>query len=228
MTEVFMISPTGGRPEGLALLAEYLDAQTYTGPATWLIVDDVSPASYIPETRFDTEVIHPDWRWKEGQNTQAKSILAGLDRIPEDAIVFIFEDDDCYLPSYIETMLKALESADLVGESESRYFNVATNRYRIMPTKQHSSLASTAMRGTAALRTACEKAPKFIDLHLWKTFTGRKAWVSAHNVVGIKGMPGRAGIGVGHRQSFGSPATNDTLRDWAGDYADNYGMFKQQ
>jgi hypothetical protein len=219
---VYLLTPTGGRPEGLALLGEYLDAQTYDGPATWVIVDDCDPQTPLPVTRHVTQVIRPPWRWKDGENTQARSILAGVEVIPDDAVLFVVEDDDCYLPEYIETMLKALESADLVGESTARYYNVRTGKYKIMNTPHHSSLASTAMRGTAALAAACKARPKFIDVTLWRSFKGRKAWVKAQNVVGIKGLPGRAGIGVGHRDRFGSPDMSNVLEQWTGDYACNY------
>ena len=222
----YFLTPTGNRSEGLALLGEYLEAQTYQGPGKWIIVDDCDPASYIPPTRFETEIIRPDWRWRNGQNTQADCLLAGLERIPGDAVVFVLEDDDAYLPEYVATMLAALESSDLVGESSARYYNVRTGRFKEMPTPRHSSLASTALRGTEALRNACKGRPKFIDIGLWHQFRGRKALLDTHNVVGIKGLPGRQGIGVGHRATFGDPDTAGVLRQWAGAYADNYDIFR--
>lgn len=209
----------------MALLGEYIDAQTYQGPAKWIVVDDCDPETFIPSTRFETEVIRPDWRWKPGDNTQAACLLAGLDVIPEDAIVFVLEDDDAYLPDYIRTMLVALGSADLVGESSARYYNVATRRHKLMKTPRHSSLASTAVRGTGALRWACARRPKFIDIDLWRNFKGRQALLDTANVIGIKGLPGRQGIGVGHRTTFGTPDTTGVLEQWAGDYSKNYEVF---
>lgn len=223
---IWFLTPTGLRPEGLALLGEYLNAQTYTGPARWVVVDDCNPVSNIPTTRFETEVIRPDWRWEPGQNTQAESMLAGLAQIPEDAIVFVLEDDDLYLPEYVETMLTALDGADLVGENTARYYNVATNRFKEMDTPRHSSLASTALRGTQALIAACKTRHKFIDLVLWQSFRGRKALVESSNVIGIKGLPGRAGIGAGHKPLFGNPDTSGVFEQWAGGYAENYDIFR--
>lgn len=219
---IYLITPTGNRPEGLALLGQYINAQTYSGNAEWVIVDDCDPASPIPETRFKTTVIRPDWRWN-GNNTQARSMIAALDAIPEDATVFVLEDDDCYLPDYIETMVKALQSVDLVGENEARYYNVRTRRFKAMKTARHSSLASTAMNGTQALRQACENQHRHIDIHLWRYFTGRKILLATRNVIGIKGLPGRGGIGAGHKEKFGQrDMNNDILPKWAGDYAENY------
>jgi len=41
--------------------------------------------------------------------------------------------------------------------------------------------------------------------------------------VGIKGVPGRTGIGVGHRADFGQPDPGgNTLRAWIGERASAY------
>lgn len=212
----------------MALLGEYLSAQTFDGPATWIVIDDVDPASRIPKVRdgITVEVIRPLWRWKPGDITQAECILVGLLKIPDDAVIFILEDDDIILPPYIETMLKALETADLVGESSARYYNVRTGRYKAIPTPRHSSLASTAVRGREALMRACHGG-KFIDITLWRDFKGRKTLLDTANVIGIKGLPGRQGIGVGHRDNFGTPDTTGVLEQWAGDYARNYDIFRR-
>lgn len=222
-----LITPTGGRPEGLALLAQYLDAQTYQGEALWIVVDDCNPMSPVPDSRFPMEVIRPSWRWQPGMNTQAQSILMALRNVPDDAVVMVVEDDDCYRERYIETMLKALQSADLVGQRDSLYYNVRTRRYQVMPGKVHSSLASTAIRGADALRAVCHTHKTLIDYTLWTGFKGRKALIDSRQCIGIKGLPGRAGIGIGHRENFGQPDTDNTLQKWIGDYAANYDNFRK-
>ena len=218
---IYLLTPTGNRYKAMRLLTGYMQAQTYSGDVTWIIVDDCDPPTPKPDSKYSVEMIRPAWRWS-GASTQAKSILAGLDRIPSDSVVLMIEDDDCYLPTYIETMVKALESADLVGEAGSYYYNVRTGRYRAMKSTNHSSLASTAIRGTEALRAICEGHNRMIDVELWRTFTGKKALIDEHNVIGIKGLPGRSGIGVGHRQHFGAQDDGTVLKQWLGDYADNY------
>ena len=57
-----------------------------------------------------------------------------------------------------------------------------------------------------------------IDLTLWRSLPGRL--YSTRHVVGIKGMPGRGGIGCGHHDDFGG---NVSLRDWIGEDAALYG-----
>ena len=230
--KVFAITPTGLRPQGLALLAEYINAQTYTGNMTWIVVDDCDPETRIPTMRKGIQVvsIRPDWRWKPGMNTHAANMSAGLDIVPEEATLFCWEDDDIYLPDYIVTMLAAIKNHELIGERDSRYYNVATGKFRVLKGNYHASLASTVCRGDAlkALKELCAtKIQKMLDVTLWKTFEGKKKLLSTHNVVGIKGLPGRAGIGIGHRSHFGSIDIDNTLRRWAGDYADNYSVFRR-
>lgn len=226
MTKIVLVTPSGGRPEGLQLLAGYLEAQTYQGPAKWVIVDDCDTASPIPDSHFEVQVIRPSWRWKPGDNTQCRSMALALSRATDIAIVL--EDDDCYLPNHIETTLKELETAELVGERMSRYYNVATKRWQLMPGTAHASLASVGVRGAALdlLRRICAGGTKTIDMDLWRGFTGNKRLTEHSNVVGIKGLPGRAGIGVGHRSNFGTPDTDNTLRKWLGDLAENYEAFR--
>lgn len=228
---IYALTPTGSRPEGLALLGEYLNAQTYQGPLTWIIVDDCLPATRIPRVRAGIKVIavHPRRQWQPGTSTQAASMAAGLEHVPEDAVLFVLEDDDVYLPGYIETMLEAMETLHLAGERHARYYNVATGRCRAIRGKIHSSMASTVCKGgaLALLRSLCKGGlTRMLDVNLWKQFKGSKRLMDTDNVVGIKGLPGRPGIGVGHRDRFGVVDTSDTLRQWAGDYADNYSIFR--
>lgn len=228
---VYALTPTGARPEGLALLGEYLNAQTYQGPLTWVIVDDCIPTARVPRTRDGIDVIHvrPPWKWQPGTNTQAACMAAGLEHVPDDAILFILEDDDVYLPDYLDTMLEAMEDLDLAGERDARYYNIETGRQRTIRGKIHSSMASTVCRGAALalLRALCRSGlTRMLDVTLWKQFRGPKTLMPTYNVVGIKGLPGRPGIGVGHRRRFGSVDTTNILRQWAGDYAENYNYFR--
>lgn len=226
---IYALTPTGMRPEGLALLGEYLNAQTYRGPLTWVIVDDCDPATRIPTMREGIRVLfeYPVWTWRPGMNTQSACMWEGLGHVPDDATLFVLEDDDVYLPNYMNAMLA--QSAELIGERDARYYNVASNRWRVLPGKVHSSLASTVCRGQALqlLRDICKNVNQTrLDFNLWKTFDGPKMLLSEHNVVGIKGLPGRPGIGVGHRKSFGSVDIDNRLRQWIGDYANNYEIFR--
>src|SRR5690606_15729865 len=210
------------------LLAGYIHAQTYAGALTWIIVDDCHPVTSIPPVRkgIMTVIVDPPWLWEPGMNTQAQSMAAALAHVAPGDTCIIMEDDDCYLPDHISNVLSALESADLVGERVARYYNVATSRYKVIPGNFHASLASTAVKGEALAKLieVCQRGSRRIDMDLWREFDGSKALLDTGNVIGIKGMPGRGGIGVGHRDNFGHlDIAGDILRQWAGDVAANYG-----
>lgn len=229
---VVALTPTGNRPEGLALLGEYLNAQTYDGPMTWIVVDDCDPETRVPAVRDGIEIyiVRPPWRWRPGMNTQARALRAGLEMVPETSALFVLEDDDIYLPMTLLDGLRALQTHDLVGERTSRYYNVSSRRWRALRGKIHASLASTAMKGAAIehFRAICSNGQKtMLDVNLWKSFDGSKRLLDSANVVGIKGLPGRPGIGIGHRRRFGAPDDGSKLREWAGDYAAYYDIFKE-
>lgn len=225
---VFVITPTGGRPEGIRLLARYLNEQTYDGPLTWVLCDDCDPETKVPAMRdgITVKVIRPVWRWRPGQNTQAKSILACLESVPDDAVVAVFEDDDCYLPEHLKTALLALSFpySKMYGEKVARYYNIRTNRQKLIP-GNHASLASTVLKGEAieVLRAVCKVHQSMIDIRLWRADRLMGTLSESANVIGIKGVPGRGGIGIGHRDDFGKPDPGGKmLRKWIGGRADEY------
>jgi len=228
---VYALTPTGNRPQGLALLGEYLNAQTYRGELTWVVVDDCYPFTHVPKMRpgIRTEVIYPEWLWAPGMNTQSISMAAGLEHVPTDAALLVLEDDDVYLPNHVSNLLQALETSELAGEKVSRYYNVATGTHRVLPGTRHASMASSGVRGRGlnVLKTICRSHKTRLDFTLWQSFVGVKRLLNTANVVGIKGLPGRPGIGVGHRRNFGRPDDGSVLREWIGDLAHNYGIFRE-
>lgn len=222
-----LLTATGGRPEAFAILEKLMARQTYAGPVHWVIVDDVPPHQPVTFQRegWSLDVTHPGPLWSPGQNTQSRNLLHGLARVPKDARLVVIEDDDHYSHSWLEYVSGQLERAELVGEICARYYNVQTRQGRQLNNTQHSSLCSTAMRGAAldSFRTACELSPKFIDLELWRKHKS-KALFRGNRVTGIKGMPGRGGIGMGHKADFRGVSDRDgaLLREWIGTDAEFY------
>lgn len=160
-------------------------------------------------------------------NTQACSLSAGLSRVPDGAKLLVIEDDDYYAPQHITATLTAMQTRDLVGERISRYYNIHTGRYREL-SGAHAALCSTGMKGSALrlFRNICKTGRQPLDIRLWRAFRGAKQMTKHQNVVGIKGMPGRGGIGVGHRRGFGVPDSTGTLREWLGDAAELYEAYR--
>lgn len=162
------------------------------------------------------DVIRPKKKWRKGNNTQAANLRAALDR-SEGEVIVIIEDDDYYRPDWLETVANAIHGHHAVGEAPSRYYNVATGRCAMMRNKA-PSLGCTAFRASLKnkLLGACQ-AGTYIDVHFWRGITGARI-LPPGRVVGIKGLPGRGGIGVGHRDDFGqADAGGSILRSWLGE-----------
>lgn len=223
-----LLTATGCRQEAWAICEKLMLAQTYTGPVRWIIVDDGKEAQPVTFARegWQLEVVRREPFWKPGQNTQALNLVAGLARVkPYDRLV-ILEDDDHYAPDWIETINAALDGADLAGENMARYYNVATSTGRQLNNANHASLCSTGVKGMALemLRRECKPGVQFIDVNLWRNFKGTKHLFSGGRVTGIKGMPGRGGIGMGHKPDFHGIKDTDgaLLREWIGQDAELY------
>jgi len=221
-----LLTATGMRPEAWAICERLMMAQTFTGPVRWIIVDDGETPQPITFRRENwiINLICPEPVWQPGQNTQARNLMAGLERVRDYERLVIIEDDDFYGPEYLADVDNWLKTADLVGEPMARYFNVATGTGKQLQNNTHCSLCSTAVKGPGlvAFRQAVAKHKKFIDLELWRTFRGKKIISNTRHVVGIKGLPGRGGIGCGHRMTGGAQSIG-MLREWIGDAAGIYG-----
>lgn len=222
-----LLTATGVRPEAWAICERLMLRQDYAGPVRWIVVDDGAEPQPVTFSRpgWDMEIVRPLPFWRPGQNTQARNLLAGLARVPADARVVVIEDDDWYRTDWLSTCDAMLAKAELVGECRARYYNLPLRRGRQLSNGAHASLCSTALRGSALgrLRWVCERSPKFIDLELWKRHASRHLFAGGR-VVGIKGLPGRGGIGMGHRDDFRGTHDPDgsLLRQWVGTDAELY------
>lgn len=229
-----LITCTGGRPQAFAMCASFVERQTWTGPFQWVVVDDVSmefPISLQLQHKLLTQII-PSPKWQPGQNTLARNLRIAIPEVVYDKVLFI-EDDDWYAPTYCAERAARLEHAAIVGELISKYYNVRTRQYRIMKNAASASLCQTGIRAELlpVLADVCRE-PDFIDGRLWMQVRGdhRDLKCVGTGCIGIKGMPGRAGIGVGHRPHDCTAAWGDdqdliVLRTWVGDDVELYKEF---
>lgn len=224
-----LLTATGARPEAWRICEQLMERQTYTGPVHWIIVDDGPEAQPL---RFDRKgwvvtYVRPLETWKPGQNTQARNLREGMRSVQAEDRLVIIEDDDAYHPQWLERVDQWLRTHDLVGEAPARYYNIKTRRAKQLHNRQHASLCSTAMKGAAldTFRRELKPGVQFIDLNLWKNFRGSKALYPTEMVAGIKGLPGRLGIGMGHKADFVGQFDEggSILRQWTGPNADLYG-----
>lgn len=192
----------------------------------WIVVDDCLPRT---RTTLGQERVEPEPVWKPGDITLGRNMLAGLERVTGDVIAVI-EDDEWYDPHYLETMVRATEKAALVGEGMVRYYNVRTRTYLQQTNARHASLSSSVWR--------CELTPKitevirakdepWYDLQIWRAIPDFLLFMSRQLMVGIKGMPGRSGIGIGHKGGCTQPDPDLVkLREWIGDDCEAYAPYR--
>lgn len=211
---ITLLTPTGGRPEAFALCERWIARQTYRGEIQWLVADDGATPTACT---MGQTVVRPEPFWTAGQNTQHRNLLALLPRIRHDAVLHI-EDDDWYAASYVETMARRLEMADMVGERPARYYNVRYRSWHDCGNDKHASLFQTGMRTPVIeiLRQICQRR-QWIDMTMWPAVAGSLLF-TGEETVGIKGMPGRPGQVVSHRRaSWLTPDLNyEVLQRWVG------------
>lgn len=207
---IALITPTGARRRQIELCAQWMSAQDYKGEVLWILIDDADPTTIncIPEEFREGWTIvklYPEPRWKPGQNTQARNLLAGLEEVKNYTVdaVFIIEDDDYYKSEYLSVMVANLQGFDITGEQCSFYYNVAAQYWMQCKNRNHSSLFQTAFTPSIipVFEKVCIERIRFIDMLLFQRIPMRKTnlFLGQNLSIGMKGLPGRAGIGMGHR-----------------------------
>ena len=229
-----LITPTGARPDQFKLCAKWMLQQDYKGGVIWIIVDDgkaVTTNCVQPDFREGWQVVHiypkPSWN---GTNTQGRNIRAGVDNLLVNPdfnkvkAIFIIEDDDYYHSYYLTEMIKRFARFQLIGETNTIYYNVQWRQYCDNNNRQHSSLFQTAFTPKLIpLFLSCLKN-KWIDADFWAKAQNKYLFHAGTLAIGIKGMPGRYGIGAGHRRSmsFKSDVNLNFLKQQIGNDAENY------
>lgn len=221
-----LVTPTGCRPAAWALCERWMARQTYAGPVRWIVVDDGEQAQPVSFRRDDwqVEVIRPQPFWRPGDNTQARNFRSALARVGDDARVAVIEDDDYYAPGWLQRVVDELETAELIGQGWNRYYHAKTGAIRINGNDTHASLCASAFRSDALalFRRQCDRGPRLLDVPMWKHAHSRRVFNDSL-VIGIKGMPGRAGIAGGHEMTTDQPFD---LREWIGADAEAYAQFR--
>lgn len=223
---ITLITPTGGRSESFARCTAFV--QRFIKPdkvhIQWIIIDDcdeIGKSLYVSGVRC-MHVI-PQHRWFPGRNTLGQNLLEVVPYVEHDCILFI-EDDDWYAPEYLKSMYESLQTADIIGEVPARYYHVPSKQYSLQENKKHASLCQTGIRRSmlTSLEEICRSQnSEFIDVRLWKVPSNQK-FLETTFCVGMKGLPGRPGIGIGHRPDHYSRMWNKdsdltVLRRWIGD-----------
>lgn len=175
------------------------------------------------------------------------NLEAFLDLLPKkwpgfDGWVAIWEDDEYYAPDYLPLMMQAAEAQGpgLVGIADAHYWHVETRRWHHGASHVHSSLCRTLIHARVIPHLVCAIAKSrregsvFIDMELWAS--AKKAYPCTllenawHLSVGMKGLPGRGGLGSGHKPEAYRNADPEgkLLRQWIGPDADTYLAFQKE
>lgn len=201
---IALLTPTGGRPDQIALCERWMQNQDYKGEVIWVIVDDceIRTIENIKRDGWSIKRIYPTPSWQFGQNTQGRNMAAGINEIkkynPE--AIFVIEDDDYYKPMYLTTMVEKLKGFDIAGELYTVYYNVLLRSWLRNGNMYWSSLFQTVF--TPAVIPVLERMyqQKYIDCHLFPAIERKNMFKSNDLGVGIKGQDGRGGIGAGHKE----------------------------
>lgn len=224
---ISLITPTADQPAGIALCERWIARQTVQ-PDEWIVADD----GIVPATLSMGQQHLARTRQHEGAQSLAANILVALETVTGD-IVIVVEHDDHYAPNHIEVCVDRLKTASATGARQQRYYNVE-HRCWILMQNIGSSLCNTAFRADqipkmqAAGKAAFQRKAIGLDRLFWDSLRIGKDVHGINTVVGIKGLPGRKGLGMGHR-----PGTNGRrwtpdpdlrqLRAWIGDDVQAYG-----
>jgi hypothetical protein len=233
-----LITPTGCRRDQINICAKLMKAQTYQGKVLWIIVDDGLPLTteLIPDNFRDNWTIvkiYPQPFWEPGQNTQGRNIAAGINYLKANYTgkdiegIFIIEDDDYYKPVYLERMVAYLPFGDIIGETKTIYYNVQWRRHCDNNNQTHASLFQTAFKWDVIPVLESTYETRFIDCVLWRDAPNKHLFYENHLSIGIKGMPGRQGIGVGHTRIKGMlpDIAMEYLKNMIGNDFQNYTKF---
>lgn len=225
--KISVVTPTADRPIAFALAEKMMARQTMIADE-WIVAD----GGAVP-VECTAGQIHVQDPRPAGAANFAHNLLNGLARARGDVLIIV-EDDDWYAPTHIERMVDMAERFPLVGaDGVAQYYNVAHRCWRTFK-NVGASMSQTAIRRelwpqfAAMIRMCIERNTFAIDATFWRSVQ-QQQWgiVGAMTVIGIKGLPGSAGLGVGHRPVAGwADDQNLTqLRAWIGRDADDYAGF---
>lgn len=234
------ITCTGDRPVCLSLSKQWMKDQIVK-PMEWIIVDDGKTP--LDEDIIDSlpdfaTVLRREPSDDDPNHTMNINLEVALEYVEGDFIIF-WEDDEYYSPEYLMVMAKHLEKYPVVGICKSRYYHLPSSRFFVHPNTEHASLAQTVMsvEHLKQFKELLDGDP-FVDLRIWTKIVGVDIWkkkpfnlagqvinngkgflfddsfTKEYLYVGMKGMPGRSGIGSGHKGVGRFDANHALLKVW--------------
>jgi len=238
--KTYVITCTGGRPEALKLCNHYMARQGHQD-FEWIVIEDGAVVDSKGPRRAN--VFYQSAPSEPGEITLVRNLRTALGHIGIESrkhgpgLIIIVEDDDWYHAGYVGMMQSYAENLPpgkmLFGESNTRYYNVRWRTYRHNDNAEHASLCSTCfttefLPHMAKIIMAADPQRPFIDVTAFAEHADKAILFPSDLVCGIKGMPGRKGIGHGHTEGI-KRITRDpymeVLQDWIGEDVWRYREF---
>ena len=214
---ITLITPTGDRPLAFALCQLWIKNQILK-PDQWIVIDD----GEIPlEPLVPMEYVRRSPTPGSG-STLIQNLSVAVPLIKGDK-VFIIEDDEYYAPDYVLRLSEYLNAREVVGICRSKYYHLPSGKFLRIGNVTHASLAQTSFRSTFLPSFISQlKGDTYLDMRLWRVaMSGSRGFLFEDRAkslyCGIKGLPGRAGIGAGHREGLyraQDSAHRPQLREW--------------
>jgi glycosyltransferase involved in cell wall biosynthesis len=196
---ITVLTPTCDRPVAFALCERWMAAQTRQ-PDEWIVAD--GGRTPVVCTRGQR---HLHQAGLPGARNFTANLLRGLEAATGDILALV-EDDDYYQPGHLAQLRSQMTSAvQIAGDPFQRYYHVPSLTWKLFE-NTGASLCQTAMRRDAfpwfrrAIQEARLAGRYGVDFALWQQ---APLWAQSlersDTVVGLKGLPGRPGLGIGHR-----------------------------
>ena len=192
------ITPTGDRPLPFTLCQYWMKKQTLRVDQ-WIVVDD----GKVPmEPKVGMEYIRRKPRPSDPERTLIENLRAAIPHIRGSKIIII-EDDEYYAPGYIEKFSSKLDRHEIVGIGRSKYYHLLSGNYSRLQNTHQASFAEMAFRITFLPEfRGFLTGELYLDMRIWRAVDKMRTHLFYDDTdplyVGMKGMPGRHGIGGGH------------------------------
>lgn len=202
----------------------------------WIVVDD----GVVPtETTMDQRYIRLEPE-KSPAESFRRNLSVAVSAAGTPKILFI-EDDDLYLPFYVELMCRMLDRWELCGEGRCKYFHCGYRMWKEHTNLTHASLCQTGMRNgpvTAKFLGMIRSTgrPQQADGSIWKRqgIEDDKKFLipCSTQVIATKGLPGRKGLGIHHtyeeleKNGYHPDPELEQLSKWVGGDVENYRHLK--
>ena len=224
-----VLTPTCDRPAAFVLCERWVSKQTLK-PDLWIVSDggQVPVRCMQGQTHLHNSAVPP------GAHNFLSNLQRGLKAVPtgEHVLLVIMEDDDYYFPSFLAETVRRLATADATGGIWQPYYNLRLKVWKRFHNRG-SCLCQTGLRAKlipwllASVQDCWVRKAFGVDGHFWDSIAKAGFKLDLYDAqlsIGIKGLPGQAGLGVGHRPKpdWIRDPQSAKLREWVGAEAETY------